>query len=130
MLDKTVFVAASTSTAGASTLGEVAPAELAAPSPVEAGRVEPAVSQAAAAALVEPAALQSAERLEEAGSAPRAGQGHAANKGKGRWKWARGQYMWIAGRWLCVLVGFHHWIPSRWIAHGRDTHWVDGRWIA
>lgn len=130
MLDKTVFAAASTNTAGASTFGEVAIAEPGAPSPANAGRAKMAAPLAAAHALVEAAALQSAERFEEAASAPPGGHGHAWVKGKGRWKWAHGQYMWIAGRWLCERVGHHHWTPSRWIAHGRDAHWVDGRWIA
>jgi hypothetical protein len=130
MLEQTVFVAPSTSTADALTFGDGASADASASSPVEAGGAQCAAQQAAAAALVEPAASPSTERVEEAASEPGAGDRRAATRGRPRWKWTRGQYAWIAGRWICVFLGFHHWLPSRWFGHGRDARWVDGRWIS
>ncbi|MGS0896331.1 hypothetical protein ACVBGC_27920 [Burkholderia stagnalis] len=45
----------------------------------------------------------------------------------GYWRWQRGRYAWIPGRWVARRPG-HRWTPGYWQHQGQAWSYIDGRW--
>ena len=46
----------------------------------------------------------------------------------GYWRWERGDYAWVPGRWEVPGAGFRSWSPSRWAYDRRGWYFIDGHW--
>ncbi|MCA8092869.1 hypothetical protein LGM65_18585 [Burkholderia anthina] len=45
----------------------------------------------------------------------------------GYWRWQRGRYIWVSGRWVARRPG-HRWVPGYWRRQGQVWIYVDGAW--
>ncbi|MBN3745921.1 BcpO-related WXXGXW repeat protein [Burkholderia sp. Se-20373] len=45
----------------------------------------------------------------------------------GYWRWQRGRYIWVSGRWVARRPG-RRWAPGYWRRQGRVWIYVDGTW--